>query len=77
MFNGDMKDKNIQREGEGFRVRIHWFGELEPISLGLHDTLHKAQVELMDYPRDCYEGASWMADLRLDCPNTQKLRFIE
>lgn len=57
MFNvGDMKDKNIQMEGDGFRVRIHWFGQDEPVVLGLHETLRKAQAELLLYPRDCYEG---------------------
>ena len=78
MYNiGDVKDKNIQLEGQGYRVRVHWFGELRPQVLGLHDTLYKAQCELLEYPRDCYEGAEWMAVLRIDCPKQEVLRLVE
>jgi hypothetical protein len=63
---GEVKDKNIQVEGHGFRVRVHWVGDLKPQVLGLFPSLHLAQAELLKYPRDCYEGTLADAIRRLD-----------
>lgn len=73
---GEVKDKNIQVEGHGYRVRVHWQGELRPCVLGLHETIRKAQEELLEYPRDCYEGSLALTMKKLDNPK-RVYRLVE
>lgn len=56
MYNSrDVKDKNITLENAQYRARVEYYtGRTR--DCGLFETMHKAQVELNNFPRDVWDG---------------------